>query len=325
METHLRSVPVTELGTRRTGQESSMEPRSSKRGVAWVTVSAEFDFKNWSSFLNRFQPNFHDYVTLTTSLVFTCNIWKTYIYTFLVYFLAYLVEANKNLVTQGSLAPPTSAPNPKFPLEESLPLSQICFRFMSQCWADSTSGGVILFPKDLANQIRHWSVYVAQMEKKGAPLGSYLNPLAAEWFSGPGLISCPPVQDISWSGLNLAGLPLHWTDPALGKVSPEVLEDMLPRMQVGKAKYFCHGSLRNLTGQNHGVHLFVQWMRWAWAWLAWAFLALFVWEKRMKTVAAQNSTSSYVSVFPSMFGSASQPLFQALERWSRCKRFVQWE
>ena len=34
----------------------------------------------------------------------------------------------------------------------------------------------------------------------------------------------------------------------------------------------------------------------------------------MKTFAAQNSISSYVNVFPSMFGSASQPLLESLAK-----------
>ena len=41
--------------------------------------------------------------------------------------------------------------------------------------------------KDLANQIRHWDVYVKEIANCNAVPGSFLNPLAAEWFSGLGL------------------------------------------------------------------------------------------------------------------------------------------
>lgn len=38
--------------------------------------------------------------------------------------------------------------------------------------------------QDLANQIKHWEVYTAEVAKRGIPLGSCLNPEIAEWFSG---------------------------------------------------------------------------------------------------------------------------------------------
>ena len=42
--------------------------------------------------------------------------------------------------------------------------------------------------KDLANQIRHWDVYLKEVAQCKALPGSFLSPAAAEWFSGLGLI-----------------------------------------------------------------------------------------------------------------------------------------
>ena len=110
-----------------------------------------------------------------------------------------------------------------------------------------TSAAIFLFaacPKDLANQIRHWDVYLKEIAQRKASPGSFLNPLAAEWFSGPGL-NCK----VNFFGFQahckslhfVSGLPLHWTDPEMGKISPQLVEQMLPR---GQADFcFVHASL----------------------------------------------------------------------------------
>ena len=41
-----------------------------------------------------------------------------------------------------------------------------------------------LFAQDLSNQIRHWDVYTKAVREAGKEPGQFLNPLAAEWFSG---------------------------------------------------------------------------------------------------------------------------------------------
>ena len=52
------------------------------------------------------------------------------------------------------------------------------------CFSPVHGNPAALPAKDLANQIKHWDMYVAEMEKQGKPHGVFLNPLAAEWFSG---------------------------------------------------------------------------------------------------------------------------------------------
>ena len=56
------------------------------------------------------------------------------------------------------------------------------------------------------------------------------------------------------------GLPLHWTDPATGKVSPGVLERMLPR---GQAELFFARNASMLVpsgfaGEDHGMRVSLQ-------------------------------------------------------------------
>lgn len=38
--------------------------------------------------------------------------------------------------------------------------------------------------QDLANQIRHWDGYTSAVKAEGRAFGEFLNPSAAEWFSG---------------------------------------------------------------------------------------------------------------------------------------------
>ena len=38
--------------------------------------------------------------------------------------------------------------------------------------------------EDLANQVRHWETYVAEIRKNNVSPGCFLHPSAAEWFSG---------------------------------------------------------------------------------------------------------------------------------------------
>ena len=41
--------------------------------------------------------------------------------------------------------------------------------------------------QDLANQIRHWDVYMKEVQEHAHGPGMYLSPSAAEWFSGAAL------------------------------------------------------------------------------------------------------------------------------------------
>ena len=69
--------------------------------------------------------------------------------------------------------------NQKYQHVESVCQSHLDFDF------SPVHGNPATFPaKDLANQIKHWDVYAAEMENQGRSHGVFLNPLAAEWFSG---------------------------------------------------------------------------------------------------------------------------------------------